>query len=537
MRVTSNGILRFWVNTWERMATAVRFGIQLATVTFWSFVQFFTGRTNGMKVDWTTVWEGIQTTTRNVVRVIGGIMAGLINIFVELMAVQQDGRTGFQHLGESVRAFAVAGVDSVMMFVRSLLITSAIVASLISSISFMTKDFVGSLKWAAAAKAMQVSLGFMMEQTYGPMNPQTGKYGGGPGGNGLMGYLKTIDTDSIAGNMKDLSQRPGVVGAFARGYQGFTQTFDQGMVQFNNANPAPYLPNLPGSGPRPAVAPDPGVDLGPALPAGAQVYQGNLPTGTGGGVPMSAPGGAGLPAAPGAPASGGGGAIVAVQGGARRPGLPPALDIKTLQAQVAYFQAAMKANPGMAAQIRSAQYLPALRALHDAMQRTLPGMGGADVWQRRQQILELQQRIQQESMPQFQQQSRDQGAYFGLEGGGFLPVGPSGGGGINPNAPWSAFGIQVNPTGKANYNDPNAYRDAPGRPGEQYLTMTPPAGYPLAGPVGSGMGFGTAGGGTSITIQIPVNVPLSQVPQYVASLVQQQLDGIARQAAPEYGPW
>lgn len=180
--------------------------------------------------NWRRLWEaGVQLAT-GAIKVIGGLVAGVINVFRELAQAQGGTGQGLRGLAEGFKEFAVVAVRGLAMVTLHLLRIVALAGVAVATIGLLTRNPI-TFAVGAAMTAMGMA----------------GAAATARGTRETIGAIRNIDTRGVAFNLD--TQARGIGGAFARGYDAFGQAVDQrGAMGALGVNLPPIRFDDPGPG-------------------------------------------------------------------------------------------------------------------------------------------------------------------------------------------------------------------------------------------------------------------------------------------------
>ncbi len=204
------------------------------------FSTIFETAVNGVKwvySNWSTIWPMIAGVSIGAVKVIGGAVAGVINVFSEWIDQGGSIQDVFRIIGEALRGFSLLAVNSLVKVVGAIFLLQAAIGIIIFSIGAMAR-----------------SLPVMIQGLTGMVIGLTGAFATLGIGNLLKGGIQNFDVSKFFPDMSTLNQRKDALGSFARGYEQFGKTVDKVFKELNG-RPLPDLPGFPGSGPVPKGIP------------------------------------------------------------------------------------------------------------------------------------------------------------------------------------------------------------------------------------------------------------------------------------------
>ncbi len=193
--------------------------------------------------NWDKIWSTIGTIIVGFIRVGGGIIAGFINMLVEMVNGNINVQKSFHNIGEGIRGFAVESVHSITKIVEIL---------------FILQVVLGLVQFAVGA--LFKSIPHMVQGVLNMVVGTLGAIGAHFGGPKLENLIKNFNPN-VGMDMQGLGADPGPVGAFVRGFQGFARpghtlapgmvgpqdpggTLDQLMAAFGGRSPLPTFSPL-----------------------------------------------------------------------------------------------------------------------------------------------------------------------------------------------------------------------------------------------------------------------------------------------------
>jgi hypothetical protein len=205
---------------------------KIITSTVQAFMGLWERDTVGMGIDWEKTWHSIRDVTVNVVKVIGGTIAGLVEVFNELTTVQTNGLNGFQQMAEAARVWALNLVRSTGKIISTFGTLIPLVMALVAAFMALRGNFKDAATWLGLSVGAGLTVSNIKK-----LLPEA------------EGYLTNLD---VTKDLRPFAPAMGtdVGGAFSRGYAGFGRRFDAAMAGPDltpNAVPASTAPGGPGS--------------------------------------------------------------------------------------------------------------------------------------------------------------------------------------------------------------------------------------------------------------------------------------------------
>lgn len=175
--------------------------------------------------NWDTIWDHIVTIGVGAVKIIGGSIAGLLNIYQEWVDSGGNLQTLFHDMGNAIKGFAVIAVHSLTQVIAMMFVLQGIIGLIEIGFGYLAKappmiakglvDLTVGLAGALSA----AGLGAMIEKN-------------------IRGF--NVD-DLFKDHTKDLAARKDMIGSFFRGYNNFDSGVDSYLKNFKPQG----LPKLP----------------------------------------------------------------------------------------------------------------------------------------------------------------------------------------------------------------------------------------------------------------------------------------------------
>lgn len=185
--------------------------------------------------NWTKIWAIIGIATINTVKVVGGVIAGMVNVFDEMILQNDNVGESFKKLAMKMGDWAYTTVDGVFNLIKALFILQIAVSGVILVLGILAKS-PAAIAMGAAGVAVG-SLGFA-----------AANWGQGK----TLDAIKNFDYEKISKDFQAQGKKPGVVGAFVRGYQNWGKTVDKFVKNVGEGAdlppPPPAAPQMPSPG-------------------------------------------------------------------------------------------------------------------------------------------------------------------------------------------------------------------------------------------------------------------------------------------------
>lgn len=239
-----------WQDLWFGFQDAAQFGGTLVIAAVQAMNEVLFQKHQALGVNWAALWSGMKVAVKGAVTVIGGVIAGLGNVIMDLMTPQFNVQQGFKSIGAGIKQLGVATVGVVGEMIRYwYLLQGAIGASMVVLGGLMTAMgnpagvAVAEQGWAIGSVAMvNYFAAAVME-------------------NMAKTAIGNIDTSKIGDFFGKMVRTNPVLDSFSKGYSGFQTDFGKYWDAANaSGTPAATLP----SGGAGAEFPDPNPPHGGA---------------------------------------------------------------------------------------------------------------------------------------------------------------------------------------------------------------------------------------------------------------------------------
>lgn len=177
------------------------------------------------------------------VRLIGGGIAGLINVFAELFGTQMKSIKTMQDMAEATKRFSATTIRLIGAVASAYFALQASIAGATATNAAFAALAATKNPWAAVAAAAPFALT--------AVGAGVASYAALSESQKLARGVENIDTGKIGQMMSNNLGRPGAMGAFARGFVGFNRAIDAVAKFFTAPEPTGAAP-VPG---RPAAPP------------------------------------------------------------------------------------------------------------------------------------------------------------------------------------------------------------------------------------------------------------------------------------------
>lgn len=155
------------------------------------------------------VWGEMKEVGVGAIKVVGGAMVGLGNIFKEFFENQIRGTTANKALADSLKKFAIVGILTISKLVATFGMLEMAIGGVLIGIGAMTKN------------AAMLAAGTQRLLTGGALAA-----GAGIGGALAAISIAGLRTDKIASGLEPFRNQKGFMGAYSRGYLGFGDLVD-----------------------------------------------------------------------------------------------------------------------------------------------------------------------------------------------------------------------------------------------------------------------------------------------------------------------
>jgi tape measure domain-containing protein len=209
-----------------------------------------------VRAEWAKLWPGLTGPLEVGVRVIGGSIAGIINVFREMIEVNKSGQTGFQETSIAMVDFAKDSIRALKELISSVFLAVAAYGALMGAVGAATRN-----PRMVVEGAGKVAIGM------------GGAFGAQTMGARMGRSLDDLRTQILSREPPSQIKEPGPTGAFFRGFFGFQQFADRmygGLGQMwkaFGAGPAQRQANEPMAAP-PSPTPYNQIPAGMAPPPG-----------------------------------------------------------------------------------------------------------------------------------------------------------------------------------------------------------------------------------------------------------------------------
>lgn len=183
---------------------------------------------------WPSIWGTAEKVIVGSVKVIGGGIAAIVNVFRELAIAQNGQLGGWQALGEGMRIWASNSIKMLTVLAEGWANLGTAIAAALAAAALGAKQFaqaavlLGIAQVGAALTRPRKSLGGQSILRHQGM--------------AAANEIGALDFTAIAKKMQDLAGQEGVMGAAARGYLGWGRSVDAAIAAMRGvpAMPGPY---------------------------------------------------------------------------------------------------------------------------------------------------------------------------------------------------------------------------------------------------------------------------------------------------------
>lgn len=218
------------ISGFDQLVQSGRWDAFLNTVrgVFTEVWQFGVSVAQNIAANWGQIWPAISSIAVEALKVIGGTVAGLGNVFGEWFDTVAKGGDFFKALGTTVRDFADAAVVSMWHVGKQALELYFIFSSITTIVGILTKNLEMVGKGAAGVLASAAM-----------------KYKLDRGTADIRGQIAGMDVSKIGKDFQALAGQQGIGGAFARGFLGFGKQVDEFLAKMGRGVTVPLIPLSP----------------------------------------------------------------------------------------------------------------------------------------------------------------------------------------------------------------------------------------------------------------------------------------------------
>ena len=177
--------------------------------------------------NWDAIWRIIGTVTLTMIRLVGGVISGLVNIFVELVRGNINAQKSFNNLAEGVRQFSIQGVNALANFLIFI---------------FLVQMGLGAIEIAIGSLTANVPL--IMRGVSDFFMGGLGAAGTGFVRDKVVKHIADFDISQFSRQWDKLGKDPGPLGAFKRGFDAFQPMVDKFLNGIGQGEKPPGVPEF-----------------------------------------------------------------------------------------------------------------------------------------------------------------------------------------------------------------------------------------------------------------------------------------------------